>query len=371
VALQPEQRLALLQAKLRALVAENWPEQGSSVSLVTHPFMAGSGIVDSTGVVGWVLIDEVRRSFEDIDIAADKDGPELPRGWLGGAIVWATRRGVQQLHVLSEHVTGHDARRANVFTLPVTLSTIRGRKVEPVAAQPFVMPTEPTAEALLFSEMISDAGARPIIDHGVLRAEVLGLEVACVEYEEDGTPYLAVGVGRHDRLAQAMMYGTAHVVESLRTAVEAVKNFRNGAAGVHPANQLAPERWLREIVATNPWLGGFGPAEKPVCTAVSGTEPTRLKRPTPAILLVDAINEEGAEVQAVLAVTVGVDLDAVSFAADARDFYRPNAPLHMVFPESSQVPAMELLCGALPRQVVFGTVPNTWRTLPTTPIDIS
>ena len=341
MALTPEQRVALLGAKLRALVAEGWPERGSVVS---RPFMAGAGLVAEGGGPGWVLIDEVRRPVENIDIAADDAGPELPRGWLGGAVVWATRAGVSELHVLSEHLTGHDARRAGYFALPITMWAIHGRSLTKVAAAPFVAPGAPDAVSMLFAPTITESGADAVVDHGVLRAEVLGLEVATVVKGDDGVPYLAVGVGRHDRLAQAMMYGTADTVTSLRTAVDAVRNFRRGEAGVHPANQLASERWLRHVVA----------AKDRTLHPIEGTEPTRLKRSSPAMLINDSAD-------VVVGCTTAVDLDAVAFAADTRAHAAPNAALRMVMPTTSCVPAMELVCAALHNPATIVPVGEDWR----------
>ena len=346
MALRPEQLAALLAAKLRALVTEAWPEQGI---VVPKPFMAGAGMVAEPAggeapSAGWVLVDTVHRSVENIDIAADDEGPELPRGWLGGAVVWATRTGVRELHVLSEHLTGDDARRADLFTMPITLWQVSGRSLTKVTATPFVEPALPDAVEMLFAEAIAEAGADPVVDHGVLRAEVLGLEVATVMRGDDDVPYLAVGVGRHDRLAQAMMYGTADMATSLREAVGAVRNFRTGEAGIHPANQLAPERWLRCVVA----------AGDPSLHAIESTEPARLKRSSPAMLLNDAGD-------LVVACTTAVDLDAVPVAADTRAVHAPGATLRIVMPKSSRVPAMELLAGALRQPAEIELVDDAWR----------
>ena len=348
MALRPEQRLALLGAKLRALVAEGWPEQGVSVA---RPFMGGAGLVSEDGHTGWVLVDDVQRRVENIDIAADNDGPELPRGWLGGAIVWATRAQVSQLHVLSERFNGDDARRAELFSLPTLIWLVRGRTLTRVAPVEYIPPEPPDAVSMLFAPAIEQAGADAVIDHGVLYAEVLGLEVATVTLGEGEVPYLAVGVGRHDRLAQAMMYGSADAAESLRTAVAAVKNFRRGDAGIHPANQLAPERWLRHIVA----------ASDPALEPVEGTEPPRLKRSSPSLLV-------ASDFSRVVGCTTAVDLDAIAFAADARAHFAPDARLEIVMPASSRVPAMELLSAALKQPASIRTVSDDWRNSDTTAI---
>jgi hypothetical protein len=221
---------------------------------------------------------------------------------------------------------------------------VSGRSLSRVASTPYVVPGPPDAVEMLFAEAIEEAGAEPVVDHGVLRAEVLGLEVATVMRGDDDVPYLAVGVGRHDRLAQAMMYGTADMAKSLREAVGAVRNFRTGEAGIHPANQLAPERWLRCVVA----------AGDPSLHPIESTEPARLKRSSPAMLINDAAD-------LVVACTTAVDLDAIAIAADTRAVHAPGATLRLVMPKGSRVPAMELLAGALREPATVKLVDDNWR----------
>lgn len=324
--------------------------------------MAGAGLFDPITKTAWLLVDESRIERDPMD-AATTPAP-LPRGWLGGAIVAATRQGIVELHILADHLSGDDARRASYFTLHPQLWRVVGRSVLPVTSTPLVMPVEPSAVEMLFVEVIDAAGAEAVVDHGVLKAEVLGLEVGRVTLDEDDVPHLDVGVGRHDQLAQAMMYGTAQVEESLQVAVDAVRNFRNRAAGSHPANQLSPERWLRSLVPNLPTLAGFAPDEHATFTFVAGTEPVRLKHPSPAIALVDFTDlKTGAPRQAVLGVSVGVDLDAPAHAADARNFYRPDADLYLMWPEGTNIDAMTQAAQALAIPVHVATIPNDWRTV--------
>jgi hypothetical protein len=366
MALSPEQRHSLLTAKVRALVAGTWRSDASGPGSIdacqSFPFLAGAGLFDPVTKTAWLLVDESRIERDPMD-AATTPAP-LPRGWLGGAIVAATRKGIVELHILADNLSGDDARRAAYFTLQPQLWRVVGRSVLSVNPTPFVMPAEPSAVEMLFVEVIEAAGAEAVVDHGVLKAEVLGLEVGRVTLDEDDVPHLDVGVGRHDQLAQAMMYGTAQVDESLRVAVAAVRNFRNRTAGSHPANQLNPERWLRTLLPGMPILAGFAPDEHATFTFVAGTEPVRLKHPSPAIALVDFVDlETGKPRQAVLGVSVGVDLDAPAYAADARNFYRPKADLYLLWPEGTNIDAMTQAAQALATPVQWANVPNNWRTV--------
>jgi hypothetical protein len=229
------------------------------------------------------------------------------------------------------------------------LFNVVGRSLTPVVATAFVEREYPTAMVELFSGVITHAGAEPVVEHGVLRAEVLGLEVGRAELDEDGVPQLSVGVGRHDRLAQAMMYGVAEVGRSLSEAVGAVRSYRRGDAGIHPANQLSPERWLRDLVVAQPGLADVDDR----LTAVSGTIEPRLKVPSPAYAL-------GPDV--LVACTVGVDLDAVAAAADAALFHGVNR-IRLLTPAGDDVPAIRELAAACRLPVALVTVPRDWRNL--------
>ena len=208
--------------------------------------------------------------------------------------------------------------------------------------------------------MIEAAGAEAVVEAGTMRAEVLGLEVARVMRDVDGVAQLAVGVGRHDRLAQAMLYGTDDVDVSLRTAVASVLDHRHGSAGSHPANQLAAQRWLRVVLVKNPHLAGAR-ALRPV----TGTVEPRLKRHTPAMAV--GTRHDGSPV--VVAATVGVDLDALSDAADARAVHaEPTTPLVLVLPDGDDLDAIHRLAARLASPATIVTVPRDWRSVPTGPV---
>jgi hypothetical protein len=64
-------------------------------------------------------------------------------------------------------------------------------------------PLPPEAEP--FVELLREAG-EPIVEHGILLGEVLGLEVVRVVVDEVGTD-LPFGVGKHDREPQRLIHG--------------------------------------------------------------------------------------------------------------------------------------------------------------------
>ena len=331
-------------------MAGTWRRDASGLEPTLFP--AGAGLFDPTDRVGWVLVHPVVIDRDPDDLSFDTT-PQLPRGWLGGAIVWSARHNVSALHILADDLGGDDARKAAHFADPPTLWKVTGRDAVEVAAAPYADPPEPDSVSLLFADTIEAAGADVVIEHGVVRGEVLGLEVARVVPDFEGVPQLEVGVGRHDRLAQAMLYGTADVETSLRTAVAAVLEHRRPHAGPHPANQLAPERWLRHILGRRP--------ETIVLESLSpilGTSAPRLKRPSPAM----AIGTRAYGLPTVVvACSVGVDLDGIADAADARSVRAADSPLRLVLPLGDDLPAIRALAARLVEPAEVITVPRAWR----------
>lgn len=351
--MRPDQRAALLAAKLSALVAGGWRRDASGLRSV--PIAVGAGTIDDATRTGWVLIDELAVDPDPLDPAAIDSAPRMARGWLGGAVVWAQRNAVDELHVLADHATAHDARRAALLTEAPALWQVAGREARRLEPGPFVDAPAPDAELLLFREVIESAGADAVIDHGVLRAEVLGLEVGRVEADEDGVPRLLAGVGRHDRLAQSMLHADQEPLDALRSAVHAVRERRTGDAAPHPANLLAPERWMRAVVVADPSLVGAASL-----APVEGTEPAALKRPSPAIAV--GADADGSPV--VVACSVGIDLDAVVFAADARAVRStPAARLVLVLPTGDDLPAVRLLAERVQPAATIVTI-SDWKSLP-------
>ncbi len=143
------------------------------------------------------------------------------------------------------------------MTNPPQVWDVQGRNVSIAAASDIVSadyaPANGESGAYLaaYRDLLRDHGAEPVFEHGVLRGEVLGLEVARVVGDQ-----LQVGVGRHDRLARAEMYPDQDLGRALDEAVGAVRARRRLGEPRHPANTLARGRWLRSIVCARPELVG-------------------------------------------------------------------------------------------------------------------
>lgn len=250
-------------------------------------------------------------------------------------MAWARKYGVAELDVTapSEEVAGTWARRAACFTSPPRV-WVDGR---PAVPAPPVVPAPLSAADAAFASLIVEAGAEPVVEHGVLYGEVLGLEVCRVV---DGR--LEVGVGRHDREAQRLIHGDRPPVEALRTAVEVVRRDR-------PAH-LAAARWLRWVVVRKPELVGVSRLEPVPPPSPRGD----LRVPQPAAAVGDDV---------VVVCSTGIDLDLVPTAADARLSCAPGARLLLVVPEGDDHPVTRALAALLRDPADVATVPRDWRSI--------
>lgn len=276
---------------------------------------------------------------------------DAPARALGPALAWARQQEIETLHVLAAEATGVLARRASLFAAPPSVAVWRvdGRSLEVADPEPIhLVEGDPTGSA--FADMLRTAGADVVVEHGVLTGEVLGLEVARVVDDR-----LEVGVGRHDREAFALVHGDVPSEEALARVVAAVRTHRRPGAPDHPLQRIAAERWLRAGVLARPDLVG-ATALEPVAGAVPRAG---VKDREPAVAL--GVDSHGAPV--VVVCSVGIDLDLVPAAADARLLHDPPARLVLAVPERDAHAVTRALAGALVDPADVVTLPNDWRTL--------
>jgi len=322
-------RARLLGLKLRALVRDHLSDQS-----VGEPveFAPGSALLH--GEAAWVLLDA------------------QPTHRLGAALAWATRAGAGELHVITESGSGILARRAGELTTPISIWHADERTLWPAVPEPF--PPEPPvpAEHLRLHELIVAGGADPLAEHGVLAGEVRGLEVCrVVDDPVTGEPHLEVGIGAHDREAFALMHGGVTTAESLRRVVTIVEEHRRMDAAPHPFNRLARERLVRWHLISEPsTIGAF--TLEPVAPPVPRLN---LKDPVPCV----AAGRDDAGASVVAVCSVGVDLDLIPYAADARLAAEATgdvtARLVVVTPARDRVKVTEQLAGLLRRPCELAT----------------
>jgi hypothetical protein len=333
VALDPERRGALLQAKLGALVREAGAEPGTGQPV---SFPGGAALVAADGAA-WVLVEDE------------------PHRALGKALAWSGQQEARDLHLLvpaAGTAPGVAARQAALFRRPPFVWAVDGRALTPAEPAAPTPPAVPPAAALELAAAITRAGARVVVEGGEVRGEVLGLEITRVAVEGD-TVRLEVGVDRRDREAFTLLHGDLPPDEALATIIGTVRRHRRADARDHPLRRLAPERWLRESLLAHPETVGardLEPVEAPVARL-------GIKDPQPAVVA----GHDGQGRPIVVACSVGIDLELVPFAADARLAHAPAAMLVVAVPERDDHPVTRRLAAALAEPARIVTVAGDWR----------
>jgi hypothetical protein len=323
-------RSALLAAKLRALV--DAPAAEPAV------FPGGAALVDDSSA--WLLL--------DVD----------PLTALGPAMVWADRQGATEVTLIVDSDAEVIARRAALFRDPPSVLAVVGTATETVEPAPTsVHEAAPSAPAL--AELLVDADLEVVVEDGIVRGEVRGLEVARIVHgtTTSGTPIdepmLEVGVGEADREMTALVHAGMPPLDQLTRVRDIVLEHRRPGAERHPLNQLAPERWLRSVLVRDP--GQIG------CTDLRSAPPT-VPRPNlrdPAVAIAQGHDESGDAV--VVACSVGVLLDFVPAAADARAALSPDARLLLAVPQRDAHPVTEALAARLRHPAELVSVDDDWR----------
>jgi hypothetical protein len=284
----------------------------------------------------WVLLDD-----------------SVARG-LGPALVLADRENLRELHLMVDSVdlAGVLARRSAEFRDPPVVWRAEDRTL--VRAEPAGVPApiEPPVAARELIGMLLDAGVDITIEHGEIRGEIRGLEIARVVVMDDGAR-LEVGVGRHDREAFTVVHGHLPTTDALQSVIDSVDAVRRIDAESHPLRRLAPEGWMRTRLLAEPAL--VGAAELRVA------EPPRPRDSVKDTAASIAIGTDLDGRPMVVACSVGIDLDVVPTAADARVLHAPDAMLVIVVPERDDHPVTRRLAASLLRPAEVIGLPGEWR----------
>jgi hypothetical protein len=218
---------------------------------------------------------------------------------------------------------------------------------------PLAEPPSPPVEALDLAPLLVAAGCDVVVEHGEVGGEVLGLEVARVVVG-DGFTAVQAGVGRHDREAFAMVHGDLPPADALEKVVAAAREHRRADLPDHPLHRLAAERWLREVVLAHPDVAGLdagtalerheGPAPRP-----------NVRDPWPAVAVGPGV---------VVVTSVGIDLDLVPYAADARlAAAGDDARLVLAVPSRDAHAVTAALAAALAHPAEVVPIADGWRAL--------
>jgi hypothetical protein len=334
VTIDSGRRSQLLAGKLGALVRSHFGESGR----LPGDLPGAASLVE--GTTAWVLLDE------------------SPVTAFGAALVWARRRGITDLHLIADTDAGVLARRAGCFTQPPTVWQVDGASLVAAAADP-VPAARPAAPAPQLAEILVDAGLEVLVEDGLVRGELNGLEVARVVHGETTAgepidePVLEVGVGKADRELTAMLHAGLPPTEQLSRVIEIVREHRRPGAPPHPLNQLVQERWLRARLAADPARIGLQ-SLRPVETAI----PRANLREVGAAA---GVGTTAAGDQVVVVCSVGIHLDLVPAAADTRLAVDPGAPLLLAVPARDAHPVTEALATQLDPPAEVVALEGDWR----------
>lgn len=342
MALTDEQRSGLLRAQLGALVRDL---NGAAVEPIS--LGANAAAVDTTSGDATAFL---------LSNTADA-------ATLAGALAWTLRRGASSLVLFTDDLGGDVARMADRFALPVEVRAVRGSgsvRVEP-SPLPERVPPPQSDEAGRLRGQLLDAGLEVVVEDGVIRGEVKGLEVARVvvwpvESGGDGALHLEAGVGRFDRDAVAAMHQGEEPTATLARSTAMVRAERVAGGSTHPLSRLARERWLRRAVIDDPALVGASSLE-PVGTTVRRDS---VRDVSPAA----ACGSDDAGRPTVVVCSVGADLSFVPVAADTRAWLAPEARLLLVVTERDRLPTLDRLADLLREPAEVRTVPAPWDDAP-------
>lgn len=324
---EEQQRRASRNAvKLRALVRNRWGVDASGADAV------GTGAAFVSGDRAFVLLD------------GDHG--------LGAALAWGRRAGATELHLVIDDEPGVVARQAGEFASSVSVWRTVGTDLIPADATPvdpgLGPPDAPDLVAALEAE-----GLDVVVEGDRLAGEFRGLEVVrIVRAVDDGEPILEVGVGRFDRELTTMMHGALPGTEAVARVVEQLRAIRRPGGPNHPLAGLVPERWLRSTILDDPSRIGCDE----LVAAPTPVPRDRLR----ARGVAAAVGTRNGE-PVVVATTVGVDLEAVVLAADARLAIDPEATLLLALPARDVLPVTEYLVGDLVRPAELAPVAGDWK----------
>ncbi len=327
MSLDPARRAGLERSRATAIARDHFDVDPADAAVDTAPFGVVVDTPERTVVVS---------SSNDLAV-------------LGGVLVWAARNPRPRIEVVVEHHGGVHARRAAVLAPELGIHVLDGSRLAAAAASPIDDPHATPTDIAPLVAMIERSGADAVIEDGIVRAEVAGLEVGRVVTGPAGSTF-EVGVGRFDREAGALLHADRPIEPTLVGTIEKVRDQRRPGVPAHPINRIGRERWLRTIVLADPGRFGLTGAE-----AVEPVPPrSSLLETRPAAVLGHAGDRR------VLAVcTVGADLGLVPEIADLVAVHRPDE-VRVLMPERDRLPYVERLIGLLPVAASIDVIDPPW-----------
>ena len=206
----------------------------------------------------------------------------------------------------------------------------------------------------LIRRMLEDNHCVVTFEHGKVKGELKGLQIAEVVTEPSGESHLEVGVGTYDREAHKIVNYNEPVETTLARISQEVSKYRHKDSVVHPLNRVARSNWLiHEVMSANSEIGV--------------TDMERVPSPVEAMDVSDsvpgsAIAKKNNQVILLTAYT-GADLEAVPVTAQLLNSY-PADEIWFLHPQKDDYSAIRRQAEHLKVPVSFITVPEPWPTAP-------
>jgi len=331
MSLDPERREGLERARATALARDSFGIDVAQASVEARPF----GVVVSHPQGHLVIVGSE-------DLAA-----------LGGLLMWMDRQGGDDPVVVFEHHAGVQARRLALLAPGVGVWSLADGRVEPAVPEPIKDPYPTPTDADHLVALIERCGAEVVIEDGIIRAEVAGLEVGRVVVGPAGSE-LEVGVGRFDREAGALLHADRPSEPTLADTVNRIAKHRQVGAPSDAVNRLARERWLRRLIVNDPGLAGL---RQPVLVEPIPPRLSLLESVPAALLGIDETSTQDSKVLVIC--SVGVALDLVPSAADLVVRHHPDQ-VRFVVPARDRFAFVERSAMRLNLPVSFVNVEVPW-----------
>lgn len=329
MALDPQQQAQVHAAKLRALTRDH----------LGFELEEASGLAD--GALGWSA-----QASAVVYLAETAPGRAL-----GRTLVAAQDRGADTVHVICVDDASMVARRAAAFQMSIHVWSASGNEILAAEIAAHEPSADPPATTMALMADIVAAGADPVVEHGTLIGEVRGLEIVRAE-ERGGTVELRVGVGDFDREAFGLLHGEVPTMDAVCDVIATVTEHRQPGAAPHPLNRIVSERWLRSLLIDQPERVGFA--------SLAGAEPPVARVSVKDTMPAMAVGERNGE-QWIVAISTGIDLELVPYAADARLKLAPDARLAVVVPSRDAHRATARLAASLADPAELIPVDDDWR----------
>ena len=324
--LDADRRVSLAATKLQALVTRAFP----GVQAAPEPFNAGVGMVDGD------------QAF--VHVVATTPSP------MAAVLAWGERAGAAQLHLIVDDADPVLVTQARGLSPAPSIWKVVGTDLVPLDDVVVPDPASPNPAAVAASDVLVDAGCSVVVEHGVVLGEVLGLEVARVVVEPDGTASVRVGVGLFDQEAHAVIHADTSIEDRLANVIGQVRAQRRSGVGPHPLNLVARERWLRQALLDQPArIGADGLEAVPPLAVRTGI---REQRPAAARGV-----RERASVLVVCA--TGIDLDLVPEAAGQLAI-EPVDEIVLVMPAGDHHPIIDRMATRLAAPTSVIAVQPPW-----------